>query len=105
MLPLIDEVIRDDCLAIARADVAARKRAQMSPGNVTIRSPSEKAFGGKYWFTTGWEEGAIMADGARAVVAMLESPGDAEHARHDHEPQGELPARVLGDLEQKHQLH
>ena len=53
----------------------------MPPGNVTIRHPSQKAFGGKYWFTTGWEEGAIMADGARVVVAMLSSHGDAEHAR------------------------
>lgn len=51
------------------------------PANVTIRNPSDKAFGGKYWFTTGWEEGAIMADGARAVVAMLSSPNDAEHAQ------------------------
>ncbi|MBC8874155.1 MAG: hypothetical protein H8E44_32350 [Planctomycetes bacterium] len=76
-----DKQIREDCLVIARADVAARAKAQMPPGNVTIRNPSDKAFGGKYWFTTGWEEGAIMADGARAVVAMLSSPNDAEHAQ------------------------
>jgi len=75
-----DKQIREDCLAIARADVAARSKAQMPPGNVSIRSPSDKAFGGRYWFTTGWEEGAIMADGARAVVAMLSSRSDAKYA-------------------------
>jgi len=75
-----DPQIRADCLEVARTDVYVREKAQMPAGNVTFRGPSGKAFKGEYWFTTAWEEGAILADGARCVVNMLSSPEDAELA-------------------------
>jgi len=89
-----DTQIRSDCLDVARANVTIRQKAQMPGGNVTLRPPSFKAESGlhaergtkpgpdgpKYWFTTGWEEGAINADGARCMVEMLSSPADAELA-------------------------
>ncbi len=76
-----DKAIRADCVAVAKADVAMRAKAQMPAGNITLRGPSGKAFGGAYWFTTGWEEGAIMADGARAVVNILSAPETESHAK------------------------
>ena len=76
-----DKQTRADCVAVAKADVAVRATAQMSGGNVTLRPPFAKAFRGKYWFTTGWEEGAIMASGAKAVVAILSSTENAKHAQ------------------------
>ncbi len=76
----LDAQIRADCIEVAEADVYVRGKAQMAAGNVTFRAPSSKAFNGEYWFTTGWEEGAILADGARAVVNTLSTPEHAEQA-------------------------
>jgi len=76
-----DPIIRADCIEVAKADVAVRAKAQMPAGNVTFRGANAKAFQGKYDFTTAWEEGGIMADGARCVVKMLDAPdtrADAE---------------------------
>lgn len=76
-----DKQIRADCVAVAREDVEIRAKAQMPGGNVSLRSPNTKAINGQYWFTTGWEEGAIMADGARSVVNILDAPPTEDLAR------------------------
>ena len=75
-----DPQIRADCLEVARTDVYVREKARMPAGNASLRAPSGKAFKGEYWFTTAWEEGAILADGARCVAEMLSSLPDAEPA-------------------------
>jgi len=87
-----DPRIRADCVAAARADVHVRRTAQMGvpnasdrvggppAGNVTLRAPFSKAFKGQYVFVTPWEEGAILADGARSVINILSSPADRDQA-------------------------
>jgi hypothetical protein len=75
-----DPRIRRACVDVAREDVAVRAKAQMPAGNVSVRSPSGKAFQGRYWFTTGWEEGAILANGARSVIQILSAPQTARDA-------------------------
>jgi hypothetical protein len=76
-----DEQIRADCIEVAKADVAMRAKAQMPACNISLRHATGKAFGGKYDFTTAWEEGAILADGARSVVHVLSSPAHTALAR------------------------
>ena len=76
----LDEQIRKDCVSVGKVAVEVVEKAQTSVGNVTMRGPSGKAFRGAYWFTTGWEEGAIIPNGMRAVMKMLESPEDQAHA-------------------------
>ena len=72
----LDAQIRKDCVSVGKVAVEVAEKAQTSVGNVTMRGPSGKAFKGAYWFTTGWEEGAIIPDGMRAVMKMLESRED-----------------------------
>jgi len=71
-----DKQIRADCVEIAKADAYVLEKAQTPAGNVTMRGPSGKAFQGAYWFTTGWEEGAIIPNGARVAINILSSPED-----------------------------
>ena len=75
-----DRQIRADCIEIAKADVYIRAKAQMPGGNVTLRAPSNHAFKKGYWWTSAWEEGGILADGARSVVSILDAPETAESA-------------------------
>jgi len=87
-----DRQIRADCVVVARADVHVRRTAQMRApnasdrvgappgGNVTLRAPFSKAFKGQCFFVTPWEEGAILADGARSVINILSSPADRDQA-------------------------
>ncbi len=72
-----DRQIRADCIDVARTDVQVRCKAQMPAGNISFRRATAKAFKGAYDFTTAWEEGAILADGARCVVEILSA---REHA-------------------------
>ncbi|MHC4715683.1 MAG: hypothetical protein ACYS5V_01820, partial [Planctomycetota bacterium] len=75
-----DKQIRADCLAIAQADVQQRADAQMPAGNVTFKRANTHAFRKQYDFTSSWEEGGILTDGARSVMNILaaEDPAAAE---------------------------
>ncbi len=66
-----DKQIRTDCVAIARADAEQRAAAQMPAGNVSFKRASTHAFKKQYDYTSSWEEGGILTDGARSVMNIL----------------------------------
>ena len=79
-----DKQVRADCVMIAAADAEQLAAAQMPAGNVSFKRASTHAFNKQYDYTSSWEEGGIMTDGARSVMNILaaEDPAAAENLRN-----------------------